>query len=96
MQTNDIINGSFELVGGVASWINVYKLYQDKAVRGVYWPAMFFFAAWGFWNMYYYPTLDQTFSFIGGAFMSLANAAWVILAWKYTRQTFSVEVRHVL
>ena len=83
MQPNDLVNGSFEFIGGIAGWVNVVKLYRDKKVRGLYWPAMFFFTVWGFWNVYYYPTLDQYASFAGGIFMSLANVGWVWLAHKY-------------
>jgi hypothetical protein len=83
METNDFINGAFEFLGSMAGWVNVVKLYKDKKVRGVYWPAMFFFTLWGFWNVYYYPTLHQTASFVGGIFMSMASVVWLIMATKY-------------
>jgi hypothetical protein len=81
---NDLINAFFEVGGSLAAWVNVFKLYRDKQVRGVYWPASLFFTLWGLWNLYYYPTLGQWASFWGGAFMCTSNIAWIILAIKYT------------
>lgn len=76
---NDAINGGFELVGAVFVWANVVRLRRDRVVRGVYWPTMGFFAAWGFWNLWYYPSLDQWFSFAAGIVLVAGNAAWVVM-----------------
>jgi len=81
--SNDLINGIFEFTGGVLLWFNVYKLIQDKQVRGLYLPVCVFFAAWGIWNMFYYPSLHQMYSFIGAAFLAAANIVWVWLAYWY-------------
>jgi hypothetical protein len=82
----DLINGSFELIGAVVNWMSVYKLYQHKEYKGVYWPAFAFFGLWGLWNLFYYPHLDQWFSFLGGIALVSANIAWVLLAWKYRNE----------
>lgn len=74
---NDIINGGFELVAGFLLWINVWRLYHDKKVRGVAILPTSFFAAWGYWNLYFYPSLNCWYSFIGGALVVLANTVWV-------------------
>ena len=79
----DLVNGLFELIGSVLIWINVYKLYQDKIVKGIYWPVTFFWGIWGFWNLYYYPFLEQWLSFVGGLIMAIGNTAWVIMAYYY-------------
>ncbi|MEN6623116.1 MAG: hypothetical protein ABFD50_16410 [Smithella sp.] len=81
---NDIVNGFFELVGGLLCWLNVRKILVDKKIKGVYWPVQLFFAAWGWWNLYYYPSLFQWFSFFGGLFLVLGNTCWVFLAIKFT------------
>jgi hypothetical protein len=78
-----MINGFFELVGSVFVWINVYKIYIDKEVKGMYWPLSIFFGVWGFWNLYYYPFLDQWVSFWAGIVMAGGNVAWVWLAYYY-------------
>lgn len=80
---NDIINGLFELSGGFFLWLNVQRLYKVKCVRGVSTACFAFFAIWGFWNLYYYPCLNQTWSLIGASSCALANTVWVYLAWKY-------------
>lgn len=75
---NDLINGLFELGGGIVLWLNVWKLYKDKQIKGVHWTPVLFFGLWGYWNLYYYPSLDQWFSFWGGVFVTLANTVWFI------------------
>lgn len=80
MSFNDIGNGLFEAFGAVLSWRNAYQLKRDKKIAGVYWPVYVFYTAWGFWNMYYYPSLGQWFSFFAGLVLVLGNLAWVIQA----------------
>ena len=50
---NDVINGLFEFGGSIVLWLNVLRILRDKKTRGVTGAATFFFAAWGYWNMYY-------------------------------------------
>jgi len=84
--TPDIINGSFEIVGGCFTWVNAWHLYQAKRTQGVYWPTWLFFTVWGAWNLIYYPMLGQWFSFIAGIWLVSGNAAWVVLAIYYNRK----------
>jgi len=56
---------------------------KDKMVAGVSIVAVIFFTLWGFWNLYYYPHLDQWLSFYGGLFIVMANFLWVVLLIKY-------------
>lgn len=79
MHEDDIINGSIEFVGAFFVWMNVVKLWRDRQIRGVYWPTTAFFAVWGGWNLYYYPSLQQWFSFFGGMFIALGNLTWILL-----------------
>lgn len=76
---NDALNAIFELTGALFVWGNVVRLRRDREVRGVYWPTMGFFAAWGFWNLWYYPSLDQWFSFAAGLLLVAGNTAWVLM-----------------
>lgn len=85
MNWPDMINGLFELFGGILLWKNVSKLYHDKQLRGVFWFPTAFFGLWGYWNLYYYPSLNQWASFSGGMVIVSANTAWVILALVYRR-----------
>ena len=73
----DFINGSFEVIGGGVIFLNCWKLYKDKVVKGVVWQLTIFFMAWGLWNLYYYPYLHQWISFVGGLLMVIANTLWI-------------------
>lgn len=82
---NDLVNGLFELVAGIAAFYNCYVIRRDKMVRGVSIASTFFFTSWGAWNLYYYPSLDQTLSFYGGVVIFAANALYVYLLLSYRR-----------
>lgn len=84
-QVPDLVNGLFESVGGVSSWLSVRQLARDRKVRGLYMPAQYFYAAWGLWNLFYYPSLAQWLSFLGGILIVSGNIAWLSLAWKYRK-----------
>jgi hypothetical protein len=73
----DMINGAFEALGGVMVCRNVLQLHRDKQVKGVYWMATGFFAAWGYWNLFFYPHLNQWYSFAGALAIALSNTVWL-------------------
>ena len=85
MQFGDVVNGLFEVFGGVFLWLNVRQILKDKKTRGVNIIPVAFFATWGIWNLYYYPSLDQWFSFLGGLNVVFANITWVFLMWRYRK-----------
>lgn len=83
MSWADAINGTYELLGGVMILANVRALLRDKIIRGVsVWPTVFF-TSWGFWNLYFYPSLGQWLSFTGGLGIVSANALWLGLTAYY-------------
>jgi len=73
----DFVNGLFEMLGGAFILNHCRVLYRDKMVRGVSIISTAFFFAWGVWNLYYYPHLDQWWSFAGGLVIVLGNCLWV-------------------
>ncbi len=77
MDWADVVNGALEATGGLFILLSVVKLHQHKLVRGVSWVHVSFFAAWGYWNLYYYPHLDQWLSFWGGMFITVTNTVWM-------------------
>ena len=79
---NDAINALFELGAAAVTWMNVYRLYRDKVVKGVYWQVWGFYSAWGLWNLYFYPSLGQTLSFYAGIVLVSGNIAWFVMAKK--------------
>jgi hypothetical protein len=83
--TNDIINGLFELIGGFLLLLNVLEIYKHKEIKGIHWGPTVFFTVWGLWNLHYYPSLDQWFSFAGGLVIVTVNSVWLYLIWKYRK-----------
>ena len=81
----DKINGVFEAIAAALLWSDVRMLYLHKQIRGIWWPARSFFMFWGFWNILYYPSLDQWWSFWAGVALVSANLAWCILAYRYRK-----------
>ena len=82
----DIVNGSFELLGAPFIFLSILKLQKEKNVKGVSWPHVMFFTAWGFWNLFYYPQLNQWVSFAGGILIVIANSIWVSQIIYYLRK----------
>jgi hypothetical protein len=87
----DLVNGLFELLGGVVLIFNCLRMHKDKQLKGVNIWVTVFFNAWGFWNIYYYPHLNQWLSFFGGLSITTANTIWVLMAIYYTRIYKKVE-----
>lgn len=95
---NDQINGIFEMVGGVVLLFNIYYLWRDKSLAGVsVWPTIHF-TLWGVWNLWYYPSLGQTWSFWGAVCIVSANTVWVAMAVVYSvrRSAFAKKTKHEL
>lgn len=86
MMWPDAVNGSFELLAGIACGLHVRALWLSKRVQGVSITSFAFFAAWGYWNMFYYPQLGQWLSFYGGFAIVTMNTVWLVLAVTYTRR----------
>lgn len=75
--TPDIINACFEFVAAFMLVRNCIFTYKAKTVTGVSILSTIFFASWGYWNIYYYPHLDQTLSFVAGILVTIVNSIWV-------------------
>ena len=80
----DFVNGSFEILGGVFILLSCLRAYKDKQVKGISILMIGFFTAWGFWNLYYYPSLGQIWSFIGGLGVVSANTLYVSMLIYYS------------
>ena len=81
----DLINGAFELLGGFFILNHCRVVVKDKCVAGVSVISTIFFTGWGVWNLYYYPSLGQWASFVGGLFIVAANMVWIGLMLKYRK-----------
>lgn len=81
----DYVNGLFELLGAFFILNHCFRLYKDKLVRGVSVVSTIFFTFWGIWNLYYYPSLNQWASFVGGVMIVLGNMLWIGLMSYYIK-----------
>lgn len=86
MPVMDLINASFEFAAGGFVLLNVLETYRRKQVVGVHWAMVTFFTVWGVWNLAYYPSLDQAWSFVGSLFVFTANGIWLFQIFYYRRQ----------
>jgi len=94
MSWPDLVNGSYELIAGVFLAFSCFRLYKDKEVKG--WPisTTIFFTSWGYWNLWYYPHLNQWLSFFGGIAVVIFNTLWCSMAIYYTRKNKKKELLH--
>jgi hypothetical protein len=81
--TNDMINGALEFGGSLFLFRNCWMLYEDKVVKGVSPWATFYFFSWAVWNLFFYPSLNQYWSWIGGMCIGLSQFVWIVLALWY-------------
>lgn len=77
MSAFDLTNAGFEFFGSVTIWLNVARIRKDRGHAGISLASIIFFLLWGFWNLIYYPTLDQWASFAAGCSITLANMVWI-------------------
>lgn len=90
--SNDLVNGLFETVSAFLVVLSIRKLHDDKEIKGVDWRSSAFFVVWGAWNLHYYPTLNQWFSFVGGVLLCSANFTWVVMVGYYWLQRRAVRL----
>lgn len=86
MALPDLINACFEGLAGFFVLISAFKTLKNKSSKGVSYVTLIFFSTWGYWNLFYYPHLEQWYSFTGGIFVTITNTFWVILLIKYRNQ----------
>lgn len=86
MSWPDLVNGTCELGGGLLVFNHCRATLRDKSVAGVSILSSGLFTFWGFWNLFYYPHLDQWASFAGGVVLVFANALWVALMLHYRKR----------
>ncbi len=61
------------------------ELYRKKFVSGISPVTVSFWVAWGWWDCYYFPSLDQWWAFSGGLCVTTMNMiyVWLIVLYKY-------------
>lgn len=73
----DIINAAFEFMAAIMLARNCWFTYKAKKTEGISILSSIFFCSWGFWNIYFYPHLGQSLSFIAGIMVTVVNTVWV-------------------
>lgn len=76
---SDRINSAFELAGGFFTILHIVRVLHDRSVAGVSITTVVFFTLWGFWNLYYYKSIQQRWSLVASYFITAMNTVWVIL-----------------
>lgn len=84
--TPDQINALFEFCGAVFILNHCRVLFKAKQVAGVSLLSTAFFFLWGVWNVFYYPHLDQWYSFYAGLCITAANTLWIVMLVHYSRK----------
>jgi hypothetical protein len=79
----DKINSGFELAGGFFLLLSIIQVVLDKSVAGVNPIHVGFFGIWGYWNLYYYRSIQQPWSFATSIFVTAANTVWLGLLLYY-------------
>lgn len=87
---NHQINGLFELFASVFVLLHCRKLYLDKSVKGVALTPFVFFTLWGGWNLHYYPSVGDRWSFYCGIAVFSANVVYCAMLVHYLRKGTAV------
>jgi len=81
----DMINAAFEFGGFLALVPSIMAIMRDKRVYGMSLLTPLFFTSWGWWNLFYYPSLDQVWSAVAAGLLASANSVYLALLFKYRR-----------
>ncbi len=80
----DVVNSVMVLTAGGFIAVSVWKLYKDKLVRGVSPIHVGFFSAYGLWHIFFFSSLDQWWSVVGGIVAATMNTIWLTQIIYYT------------
>ena len=81
--SGDIINSLFEAGAVIALLFHIRAILKAKEVRGMSIVPIIFYSMWGAWNLVYYPSLGQTWSFVAGIGVFVVNTLHVALLGYY-------------
>lgn len=80
------VNGAvFECVGGALVWLNVRRIWRDRAVAGFEPGVSLFFGLWGLWNIFYYAAVGDPVSMWAAVLLGGGNMTFAVLAIYYSR-----------
>lgn len=73
----DLVNALFECGGAGFCLLSILRLRRDREVRGVSWLHAGFFVGWGWWNVWFYPSVGLWYSWAGGLLLAATNTTWL-------------------
>lgn len=85
MWSPDTINALFNLGGAAAISSSIWRLLNDKMVKGIHWGMLIFFASWSTWNLYFYYYFSQWYSVAAGVIMVASELVYLSLLIYYAR-----------
>lgn len=81
--TYDQINAGLEMGGAFLRALDCVKLFRAKRFVGGYLGTAMYFLLWGIFNTFYYPSLNQTWSFAAAIALAAMNGLWFVMAIHY-------------
>jgi len=72
----DLINSFFPFVGCIFVTLNIFKMHNDKELKGSHWLTPLFFYIGHLWGVYFMYTLHKWWSFTGSITLTIFNFIW--------------------
>lgn len=82
----DLGNALFELAAAFFIMNHARAVWKSKQAHGISIISTVFFALWGSWNLYFYPSVGQYLSFYAGILVMFANLFWVYSIWQIRKR----------
>lgn len=79
----DTINACFQGSASLVILLSVRRVFRDKEVKRVSIIGAAFFTLWGFWNLYFYHAIGQTYSWLAAGLVAACNITWLVGLCKY-------------
>jgi len=87
---SDLINSfGFELASCLFLSLNIYSLYRDRIVKGMSMLSMAFYNSWAIWNVFYYYSINQSWSYYIGVAVAILTTWWTVVAIWYCHKNKS-------
>lgn len=79
----DQINAGLEMGGAFLRTLDCIQLFRAKRFVGGYLGTAMYFLSWGIFNTFYYPSLNQSWSFWAAIALAGMNGLWFVMAIHY-------------
>lgn len=84
--TNDFINACFDSGMVLLTCLSIKRITLDKGYAGLHLGSTVLFTTKRFWNLYYFASLDQWFSFWMSGALVVVTLVWLYLLLYYGRK----------